>query len=56
MKKNVTYRAFYGFGQAKFPDGGLVLRTRQFSILPQVPPKILLVSKVVKIYSIIISL
>jgi len=43
------YRAFHGFGQAKFPDGGLVLSWRQFSILPQQPPKIMLDSKVVKI-------
>jgi len=24
---------FHGFGQAKFPDGGLVLESSQFSIL-----------------------
>jgi len=35
--------------QAKFPDGGSVLGLSQFSILPQLPPKILLDSKVVKI-------
>jgi len=40
---------FHGFGQAKFPDSGLVLGLNQFSILPQLPPKILLDSKVVKI-------
>jgi hypothetical protein len=39
--------AFQGFGQAKFPDGGLVLGSSQFSILPQLPPKILLNLKVV---------
>jgi len=51
------YRAFHGFGQAKFPDGGSVLGLGQFSILPQLPPKILLDSKVVKIDpKIIISL
>ncbi len=43
------YRAFHGFGQAKFPDGGLVLGLIQFSILPQQHQKILLDSKVVKI-------
>jgi len=43
------YRAFHRFGKAKFPDGGLVLGSSQFSILPQLPPKILLDSKVVKI-------
>jgi len=43
------YRAFHGFGQAKFPDGGLGLGLSQFSILPQLPPKIQLSSNVVKI-------
>ncbi len=45
----VIYRAFHGFGQAKLPDGDLVLDTSQFSILSQLPTKILLNSKVVKI-------
>jgi len=50
-------RAFHGFGQAQFPDGGSVLGSSQFSILPQLPPKIMLDSKVVKIdRKIIISL
>jgi len=50
-------RTFHGFEQAKFPDGGSVLGSRQFSILPQQPPKLLLKSKVVKIDpKIIISL
>jgi len=40
---------FHRFGQAKFTDGGLVLGSSQFSILPLLPPKILLDSKVVKI-------
>ncbi len=40
---------FHEFGQAKFPDGGSVLGSSQFSLLPQLPPKILLYSKVVKI-------
>jgi len=45
------YRAYHGFGHAKFPDDGSVLSSSQFSILPpsQLPPKILLDSKVVKI-------
>jgi len=30
---------FHGFGQAKVPDGGLVLGWSQYSILPQLPPK-----------------
>jgi len=47
------YRAVHGFGQDKFPDGGSVLGT----ILPQLPPKIMLDSKVAKINpKIIISL
>ncbi len=29
------YRVFHGFMQAKFPDGGSILVSRQFSILPQ---------------------
>jgi len=36
-------------GKLNFPDSGLVLGSSQFSILPQLPPKILLDSKVVKI-------
>jgi len=52
-----SYREFHGFGKAKFPDGGLVLGLSQFLILPQLPPKILLSSKVIKINpKIIISL
>jgi hypothetical protein len=44
-----TFRAFHRFGQAKFPDGGLVLGLSQFSILSQLTPKILLDSNVIKI-------
>jgi len=43
------YKAFHGFGQYKSTDGGLVLGSSQFSILPQLTPKLLLDSKVVKI-------
>jgi len=43
------FRAFQGVGQAKFHDSGSVLGLSQFLILPQLPPKILLDSKVVKI-------
>jgi hypothetical protein len=51
------YRAFHRFGQAIFPNGGLVLGSSQFSIMTQLPSKILLDSKVVKIDpKIIISL
>jgi len=44
-------RAFHGFGQAKFPNGGLVLGLSQFSALSQLPPKTLLDLKEVKIDS-----
>jgi len=40
---------FHGFGQANYPDGGSALGSSQFSKLPQMPPKIMLDSKVVKI-------
>jgi len=43
------YRAFHRFGQVKFPDGGSVLGSSQFTLLPQLTLKILLHSKVVKI-------
>ncbi len=43
------YKAFHRLKQYKFPDGGSVLGSSQFSILPQLPPNILLNSKVVKI-------
>jgi hypothetical protein len=43
------YRVFHGFGQAKFPGGGSVLGSSQLSLLLQLPPKIMLDSKVVKI-------
>jgi len=36
---NNFYRAFHRFGLAKFPDGGSVLGSSLFSILPQLPPK-----------------
>jgi hypothetical protein len=42
------YRAFHVFELATFPDGGSVLGSSQFQ-LPQLPPKILLDSKVDKI-------
>jgi len=48
---------FKDFRQAKFPNGGSVSDSSQFSILLQLPPKIILNSKVVKIDpKIIISL
>jgi len=33
----LCYRAFHGFGQAKLSDGGLILGSSQFPILPQLP-------------------
>jgi len=44
-------RAFHGFGQAKFPDGGSALGSSQFSKLPQLHQKTMLASKGVKIDS-----
>jgi len=49
VKVGHYYRAFHGFGQAKFPDGGLALGWSQFSILPQLHQKMILASKGVKI-------
>ncbi len=49
LAKGLIYRAFHRFVQAKFSDGGSILGSRQFSIPPQLPPKIMLDSKVVKI-------
>ena len=46
--KTCTNRAFHRFGQAKFAYGGLVLGSSQFSVLPQLPHKMMLASKVVK--------
>jgi len=46
-----TYRVSHEFGQAKFPDGGLALGSSPISILPQLPQKMMLTSKGVKIDS-----
>jgi len=35
----VLYRVFQGFGQSKFANGGVILRSRQFLLLPQLPQK-----------------
>jgi len=35
----MSYRAFHGFGQAKYPDGGMALGSSQFAILPQLHQK-----------------
>jgi len=51
------YKAFHGFGQAKFAYGGSILGSNQFTLLPQLPLKTVQVLKVVKIdLKIIISL
>jgi len=49
VSKVEFYRVFHQFGQAKFPDGGLGLGSSQFLILPQLPLKMILGIKVVKI-------
>jgi len=49
-----SYRAFDEFGQAKFAYDGSVLGLSQFTLLPQLPLKMMLYSKMVKIDSIII--
>jgi hypothetical protein len=47
---------FQGFRQAKSANGGLILRSSQFLILPQLPQKMMLASKGVKVDSKIIIL
>jgi hypothetical protein len=45
-----TYSSvFHRFRQAKSANGGSIVTSSQFSILPQLPQKMKLVSKVVKI-------
>jgi len=43
------YRAFHGFGQAKFAYGGSIFGTSQFTLLPQLPLKMMINLKVVEI-------
>ena len=43
------YRVFHRFGQTNFAYGGQVLGSSQFLVLPQLPEKTKLASKVVKI-------
>jgi len=45
------YRVFHRFGQVKFPNGGLILGSSQFSVLSQLPPKTMLGLKEAKIDS-----
>jgi hypothetical protein len=47
---------FQGFSKAKSANGGSILSSNQFLILPQLPQKIKLASKVVKVDSKIIIL
>ncbi len=49
-----TYRAFHGFGQAKFSCGGSILGSSQFTLMPQLPLKTMLNTKVIQIDSNII--
>jgi hypothetical protein len=51
-----TYNVFQGFRQAKSANGGLILSPSQFLILSQLPQKMKLASKVVKVDSKIIIL
>jgi hypothetical protein len=51
-----SYSVFQGFSKAKFANGGSILSSSQFSILPQIAQKMTLASKVVKIDSKIIIL
>ncbi len=54
---SLTYRVLNGFGQAKFAAGGSILGSSQLSLLSELPLKMALDLKVVKIESkIIISL
>jgi hypothetical protein len=46
---------FHRFRQAKFDKGGLILSLSQFLLLPQLPQKMKLASKVVEIDSKIIG-
>jgi hypothetical protein len=51
------YSVFYQFRQAKFAYGGSILSSSQFLLMPQLPQKMELASKVVKVDSkIIVSL
>ncbi len=49
LKVLELYSVFHRFMQAKFANGGSILSSSQFSILPQLTQKIKLASKVVKV-------
>ncbi len=46
---DIDTECFTYLGKLNFPNGGSVLGSSQFSILPQLPQNIMLNSKVVKI-------
>jgi hypothetical protein len=46
-----SYSVVQGFSKAKSANGGSILSSSQFLILPQLPQKIKLASKVVKVDS-----
>jgi hypothetical protein len=52
----ICYSVFQGFIKAKSANGGSILSSSQFLILPQLPQQIKLASKVVKVDSKIIIL
>jgi hypothetical protein len=56
LNRTLTYSVFQGFSKAKSGNGGSILSSSQFLILPQLPQKIKLASKVVKVDSKIIIL
>jgi hypothetical protein len=56
-QSKLLYSVFQGFSKAKSANGGSILSSSQFLVLPQLPQKMKLASKVVKVDSkIIISL
>jgi hypothetical protein len=57
IDENFVLQCVSGFSKAKSANGGSILSSSQFLILPQLPQKIKIASKVVKVDSkIIISL
>jgi hypothetical protein len=51
FNKSQLYSVFHQYRQAKFDNGGLILSSSQFLLLPQLPQKMKLASKVVKMHS-----
>ena len=49
IQSTYFYRSFHRFGQAKIAYGGPVLGSSQFLLLPQLPKKMTLASKVVNL-------